>query len=44
MVLLGNVAFRVGQKLEWDPATMRAKNCSEADQYIRSEYRKGWSL
>jgi predicted dehydrogenase len=44
MVLLGNVAFRVGQKLEWDPATMRARNCSEADQYIRSEYRKGWSL
>jgi predicted dehydrogenase len=44
MVLLGNVAFRVGQKLEWDPATMRARNCSEADQYIRYEYRKGWSL
>ena len=44
MVLLGNVAFRVGQKLEWDPASMRAKNLSEADQYIHSQYRKGWSL
>jgi len=44
MVLLGNVALRVGKKIEWDAANMKAKNCPEADQYIRREYRKGWSL
>ncbi len=41
---LGNVAYRVGKKLEWDPETMRATNAPEADQYIRCEYRDGWSL
>jgi len=41
---LGNVAFRAGKKLEWDPVTMKATNCPEADQYIGREYRKGWKL
>jgi hypothetical protein len=43
-VLLGNVALRVGKKIEWDSANLCAKNCSDAEQYIRREYRKGWSL
>jgi predicted dehydrogenase len=42
--LLGNVAYRVGKKLEWDPVALKAKNCAEADRYIHREYRKGWSL
>ena len=41
---LGNVAFRAGQKLEWDPVNMKAKNVPEADRFIRREYRKGWKL
>lgn len=41
---LGNVAFRTGKKLEWDPENLRARNAPEADQFIRSEYRSGWSL
>ena len=41
---LGNVAFRVGKKLEWDPVALRAKNVPAADQYLRREYRKGWTL
>jgi hypothetical protein len=40
----GNVAFRVGKKLVWDPAGMKAKGCPEADAFIRREYRKGWRL
>jgi hypothetical protein len=43
-VLLGNVAIRVGKKLEWDGPALKATNCPEADQYIRTEYRKGWTL
>jgi hypothetical protein len=43
-VLLGNVAMRVGKKFEWDAVNLKAKNCPEADQYIKREYRKGWSL
>ncbi|MBN2477139.1 MAG: Gfo/Idh/MocA family oxidoreductase [Pirellulales bacterium] len=42
--LLGNVAYRVGQKLQWDPVRLKATNCPEADQYIRREYREGWTL
>lgn len=43
-VLLGNVALRAGKKIEWDAKKLRAKNCPEADQFIRREYRKGWEL
>jgi len=41
---LGNVAYRTGKKIEWDPVKLKAKNCPEAAQYIRTEYRKGWKL
>jgi hypothetical protein len=44
VVLLGNVALLTGEKIEFDPATMKAKGCPEAERYIRREYRKGWSL
>jgi predicted dehydrogenase len=43
-VLLGNVAMRTGKKIEWDAKKLRARNCPEADQYIRREYREGWAL
>jgi len=42
--LLCNVALRVGKKLEWDAASLKAANCPEADQYIRQAYRQGWTL
>jgi predicted dehydrogenase len=41
---LGNVAYRVGKRLEWDPVNLKATNCPEADQYIKREYREGWKL
>ncbi len=41
---LGNVAYRVGKKLEWDPVAMKAINAPEADSLLRRTYRKGWSL
>jgi len=43
-VLLGNVAYRSGKKLEWDAAALKAKNCPEADPFLKREYRKGWTL
>jgi len=43
-VLLGNLAMKLGKKFEWDSANLKAKNCPEADQWIKREYRKGWSL
>ena len=44
MVLLGNVAIRTGEKIQWDSANLKATNCAAAEQYIRREYRKGWSV
>ena len=41
---LGNVAFRAGRKIEWDPHRLEAKGAPEAEAFIRREYRKGWSL
>lgn len=43
-VLLGNVAFRSGKKLQWDAAACKAVNCPEADRFLRREYRKGWEI
>jgi predicted dehydrogenase len=43
-VLLGVVALKVGGKIEWDPASMKVKNKPEADQYLKREYRKGFSV
>ena len=43
-VLLGNVAFRAGKKLEWDPKRLRARGCPDASPLIKPEFRKGWGL
>jgi predicted dehydrogenase len=44
MVLLGNLALRLGKKIEWDSKNLQARNAPEAAQYVRRQYRKGWSL
>ncbi len=41
---LGNVAYRAGKKLEWDPVKLRATNAPEIEPLIRRKYRKGWKL
>jgi hypothetical protein len=41
---LGNVAYRVGKKIEWNPAELRCPGSPEADKFIKREYRKGWEL
>ena len=43
-LMLGNVATQFDQKLEFDPIAMRITNSSEADAFLRSDYREGWSL
>jgi predicted dehydrogenase len=42
--LLGNVAFRTGQKIEWDAKKLKAKSCPNADEFIQHHYRKGWKI
>jgi predicted dehydrogenase len=41
---LGNVAFRAGQKIQWDAANLKIPNCPEAERYLTREPRAGWTL
>lgn len=45
-MLLAIVALRTGQgkTLQYDGANMRVTNVPEANEYLRREYRAGWSL
>ena len=44
--LLGNLAQRAGEgkKVEWDGPNMRATNRPELNQYLKRDYRKGWTV
>ena len=44
IMLLGCVALRVGQKIEWDGPKMVAVNCPQAGPFIKRENRAGWEL
>jgi predicted dehydrogenase len=41
---LGNVAYRAGERLEWDAANLRITNHSDAERFLRRDYRRGWTL
>jgi hypothetical protein len=43
-VLLGNLAFRAGSKIEWDSQQLRASSCPAADEFIQHHYRPGWEI
>jgi len=42
-ILLGNVAVRVGKKIEWDGPNLKVTNVKEANDLLKVEYRKGWT-
>jgi predicted dehydrogenase len=44
IMLLGCVALRAGQKIEWDGPAMRATNCPAAAQFVKRDNRAGWVL
>jgi hypothetical protein len=43
-VLLGNVAYRTGQKIEWDSANLKVKGNSAADALLKPTMRAGWEI
>ena len=44
VMLLGIVALRAGRKIHYDAAAMKITNAPEANEFLRRDYRKGWSL
>jgi predicted dehydrogenase len=43
-MLLGLVAHRAGKRLEYDGATGRIRNVSEANEWLKRTYRPNWTL
>ncbi len=44
-VLLGVLALRApGQRLLWEAENLRVSNNADVNQYLHTEYRKGWTL
>jgi predicted dehydrogenase len=43
-MLLGVIAMKFEGKLEWDARNMRFTNNSQANQYLRPHFRKGWKF
>ena len=43
-VLLGNVAYRAGEEIVWDPATMQVTNSPAATALVSKPYRDGWEM
>jgi hypothetical protein len=44
VVLLGNIALRVPEKLLWDGENQRFTNSEEANRLVNPPYRAGWTL
>ena len=44
VVLLGNLAVRLGKPIEWDSKNLKVKGVPEADALIKRQYRKGWEF
>ncbi len=44
LMLLGLVAYRVGEKITYDGKRGRVTNNAKANELLRRDYRKGWTL
>jgi hypothetical protein len=46
IILLGCIGLRVGtgKRMEWDGPNMRSPNIKEAAQFVKRDYRDGWSV
>ena len=44
LLLLGILSLRTGKWINWDAATLKARNLPAADAIIKESYRKGWEL
>ncbi|MHC4529005.1 MAG: Gfo/Idh/MocA family protein [Planctomycetota bacterium] len=44
VVVLCNLAIRTRKKLDWDGPNMKCTNVPEANDYVRRQYRAGWTL
>ena len=43
-VLLGNLAYRIGEEFTWDAANIKSPDCDAVEPHINPTYRNGWPL
>jgi hypothetical protein len=43
-MVLGMVAMKAGQAIEYDGTAAQVTNVPDANRYLTREYRKGWEL
>jgi len=43
-MLLGNLAVRSGERIEWDAANLRVTNSARAQRFVQKDYRRGFEL
>ncbi|HEX6986934.1 MAG TPA: Gfo/Idh/MocA family oxidoreductase [Planctomycetaceae bacterium] len=44
LALLGVASLRLGKRIDWDAAAMKAKGLPEADAILKEAYRPGWEI
>ena len=44
LALLGIVAIRSGEKLHWDGPNLRVTNSANAQEFVKANFRSGWTL
>ncbi|HTU99194.1 MAG TPA: Gfo/Idh/MocA family oxidoreductase [Luteitalea sp.] len=44
VMLLGVVALNAGKKIQYDGANMKIPNAPQAEQFLKRQFRQGWSL
>jgi hypothetical protein len=44
MAVLGNVALRLGKKIQWDPVNLKCPGTPEADAILHPSFREGWKV
>jgi hypothetical protein len=44
VMLLGVVALRTGKKISYDAPNMRVTNNLAANDFLRRDYRQGWTI
>jgi predicted dehydrogenase len=43
-MILGNIALRAGEKIEWDAKHMKVTNVQSANKFLTRDYRKGFEV
>ena len=43
-MILGNIALRAGEKIEWDAKQMKVTNVPSANKFVTRDYRKGFEV